>query len=262
MSDKELGPRRGVGRAIPVGWKYMPPPSKEVKTKIIEQIIERRRQEEQALAEQVARAKERRNAAEKLAWHKEQVIDCNRKMETLIARRAELDCMKSKLFAELKEVVARDKAQKAAAVEERVRKALHDNQMMLTDSSKGKTDIQPTELDVGSTAAENAGVYDSSLYLAEISSMPSSFTAPSNSNNDSTDILQHHFNEEHSRFTVTRKRSISMDDFKVKSPYRPEDETKGIIGKRDTVNELRFLYFFVLLCSPIASFYVNCVQFD
>ncbi|KHN75126.1 hypothetical protein Tcan_09343 [Toxocara canis] len=69
---------------------------------------------ESASAERAARAEERKNEEEKSAWHKQQIEDCNKKIESVNCRKTELDDLKSRLFAELKEVVAKDKAQKAS----------------------------------------------------------------------------------------------------------------------------------------------------
>ncbi|VDM93455.1 unnamed protein product [Onchocerca ochengi] len=60
-------------------------------------------------AERAARAEERKNEEEKNAWYKEEISECEKKIQYLNARRIELDEAKSKLFAELKEVVAKSK---------------------------------------------------------------------------------------------------------------------------------------------------------
>uniref|UniRef100_A0A0M3I6F2 RAB6-interacting golgin n=1 Tax=Ascaris lumbricoides TaxID=6252 RepID=A0A0M3I6F2_ASCLU len=110
---REAHRRRGVGGTLPVGWKHMSPPNEEVRHKILQQIMERVKKEEQASAERAARAEERKNEKEKSAWHRQQIEDCNKKIESVNCRKTELDDLKSRLFAELKEVVAKDKAQKA-----------------------------------------------------------------------------------------------------------------------------------------------------
>ncbi|VDM49327.1 unnamed protein product [Toxocara canis] len=84
--ERQTPRRRGVGRTLPVGWKHMSPPSEEVRHKILQQILERVKKEQQG-------------------EHRIESVNC---------RKTELDDLKSRLFAELKEVVAKDKAQKAS----------------------------------------------------------------------------------------------------------------------------------------------------
>uniref|UniRef100_A0A915BC18 Uncharacterized protein n=1 Tax=Parascaris univalens TaxID=6257 RepID=A0A915BC18_PARUN len=121
--------RRGVGGTLPVGWKHMSPPNEEVRHKILQQIMERVKKEEQASAERAARAEERKNEKEKSAWHRQQIEDCNKKIESVNCRKTELDDLKSRLFAELKEVVAKDKAQKATS-----------SQLSIISQAKGRHD--------------------------------------------------------------------------------------------------------------------------
>uniref|UniRef100_A0A915PYS0 RAB6-interacting golgin n=1 Tax=Setaria digitata TaxID=48799 RepID=A0A915PYS0_9BILA len=71
----------------------------------IAQFLSRRRDR----AERAARAEERKNEEEKHAWYKEEIGECEKKIQYLNARKTELDEAKSKLFAELKEVVAKSK---------------------------------------------------------------------------------------------------------------------------------------------------------
>ncbi|VDK44130.1 unnamed protein product [Anisakis simplex] len=118
MNDENPIPvkRRGIGTTLPVGWKHMSPPSEAVKNKIFQQIMERVKKEQLASAQRAARAEERKNEKEKSVWLKQQIEDCVRKIETVNSRKTELDDLKSRLFAQLKEVVAKDKAQKATLV--------------------------------------------------------------------------------------------------------------------------------------------------
>ncbi|VDK79435.1 unnamed protein product [Litomosoides sigmodontis] len=104
-----LSRRRGMGKTLPVGWRPLLPPTDAVRRKILDQIIIRRKEEERDRAERAARAEERKNEEEKHAWYKEEIGECEKKIQCLNARKAELDEAKSKLFAELKEVVAKSK---------------------------------------------------------------------------------------------------------------------------------------------------------
>ncbi|KAL3995429.1 hypothetical protein ACH3XW_25785 [Acanthocheilonema viteae] len=104
-----LSRRRGIGKTLPVGWKPLLPPTDAVRQKILDQIMTRRKEEERDRAERAARAEERKNEEEKHAWYKEEIGECEKKIQCLNARKTELDEAKSKLFAELKEVVAKSK---------------------------------------------------------------------------------------------------------------------------------------------------------
>ncbi|CAG9535087.1 unnamed protein product [Cercopithifilaria johnstoni] len=104
-----LSRRRGIGKTLPVGWKPLLPPTDAVRRKILDQIMTRRKEEERDRAERAARAEERKNEEEKHAWYKEEIGQCEKKIQCLNARKTELDEAKSKLFAELKEVVAKSK---------------------------------------------------------------------------------------------------------------------------------------------------------
>ncbi|VDM14549.1 unnamed protein product [Wuchereria bancrofti] len=104
-----LSRRRGIGKTLPVGWKPLLPPTNAVRQKILDQIMTRRKEEERDRAARAARAEERKNEEEKHAWYKEEISECEKKIQCLNARKIELDEAKSKLFAELKEVVAKSK---------------------------------------------------------------------------------------------------------------------------------------------------------
>ncbi|VDM97859.1 unnamed protein product [Thelazia callipaeda] len=101
--------RRGIGKTLPVGWKPLLPPTDTVRQIICDQIMTRRKEEERDRAERAARAEERKNEEEKHAWYREEIAKCEKKIQYLSAKKIELDEAKSKLFAELKEVVAKSK---------------------------------------------------------------------------------------------------------------------------------------------------------
>uniref|UniRef100_A0A0N5ATL3 BZIP domain-containing protein n=1 Tax=Syphacia muris TaxID=451379 RepID=A0A0N5ATL3_9BILA len=100
--------RRGIGKTLPVGWIYMKPPDANLKAHLLLHVKNRRKKQEQEFAERAARAKERRNEEERKAWHKEQIVVCETKLEQINTKRKELDDLRNNLYVQLKEILMKN----------------------------------------------------------------------------------------------------------------------------------------------------------
>ncbi|VDN57881.1 unnamed protein product [Dracunculus medinensis] len=104
--------RRGIGQTRPVGWKSIPPPCEAVRAKILENIRLRQQKEEKDRAMRVARAKEREKKVDMCTSHQEEIAKIDIKIKSIDERIFELGVLKSKIFSELKEVVAKEKIER------------------------------------------------------------------------------------------------------------------------------------------------------